>query len=176
MRAVKVPPIRRRSLPSSAMPTAKRRVSSAHTNALRCIRALVDVLYHSARSVESRTGLTNAQLTILRQVAGHGPLTVNEIAARVRAGQNGVSMVLSRLEEAGLVTRAPSKLDRRRVHVSATASGKRVLRRSPRPPTEQLLEAVDRLSPAEAREVARAIGSLLHHMGRGPKPEHMLFE
>jgi DNA-binding MarR family transcriptional regulator len=158
------------------MPTATARTPSAHAQALRCIRALVDILYHSARSVESRTGLTNAQLAILRQVASHGPLTVNEIAARVRAGQSGVSMVLSRLEETGLVERTPSKSDRRRVLVSATTVGRRLLRRSPRPPTEQLLKAVDRLSRAEAEQIARGLTSLLNHMRRGRKPEHMLFE
>ena len=149
---------------------------SAHARALRAIRALVDLLYHSARSVESRTGLTNAQLAILRQVARHGPLTVNEIAAHVRARQSGVSMVLSRLEESGLVSRRPAESDRRRVLVTPTAAGRRVLRQSPLPPTEQLLRAVDLLSPAEAEQIARGLTSLLRHMQRGRKPEHLLFE
>jgi DNA-binding MarR family transcriptional regulator len=155
---------------------AARQSRRQHAQALRCVRALVDFLYHSARSVESRTGLTNAQLSILRQVARNGPLTVNEIADQVRAGQSGVSMVLSRLQDAKLVARSPAADDRRRVLVSATAAGRRVLRRSPKPPTEQLLTAIDQLSAAEADHVVRGIEALLRRLRGKLKPEHMLFE
>lgn len=133
-------------------------------------------MYHSARAVESRTGLTNAQLTILRLVARHGPLTVTEIAAHVRAGQSGVSMVVSRLNLAKLVGRTIPKADRRRVLVNATAAGRRVLRRSPRPPTEELLTALDQLTPAQAEAIARSLSTLLRKLRRGVTPEHMLFE
>jgi DNA-binding MarR family transcriptional regulator len=158
------------------MPVNRARGRSAHSRALSCIRALVDLLYRSARSVESRTGLTNAQLAILRNVARHGPMTVNEVAERVRAGQSGVSMVLSRLQRAKLIARTTSEADRRRVLVHATAAGRRLLRRSPRAPTEELLAALDRLTPTEAEEIARGLGALLHRLHRRVKPEHMLFE
>jgi DNA-binding MarR family transcriptional regulator len=136
----------------------------------------VDVLYHSARAVESRTGLTNAQLTVLRQVARHGPLTVNEVAARVHAGQSAVSTVLARLATAKLVRRGAAASDRRRVLVSVTASGRRVLRRSPRPPTEALLGAVSRLTPAEAAAVTDGIEALLRRIGRSARKPPLLFQ
>jgi DNA-binding MarR family transcriptional regulator len=166
---------RRRYKLSSRM-SPNPRSPTAHRRALSCIRALVARLYHSARSVESRTGLTNAQLAILRNVARNGPLTINETAQLMRAGQSGVSSVLSRLERAKLVERTVSETDRRRVLVHATATGRRMLRRSPLPPTEELLSALDQLTPAQAEAIARGLTALLRKLHRGVTPEHMLFE
>src|SRR4051812_49017638 len=104
---------------------ARKAQPSARDRALTCIRALVDTLYQSARAVEGRTGLTNAQLSILRVVARHGPLSVNDVAARVHAGQSTVSTVLSRLARKRLVRRGASTADGRRVVVEVTAAGQR---------------------------------------------------
>src|SRR5688572_7119253 len=166
----------RRRYKLSSLMSPNPRSPTAHRRALSCIRALVDRLYHSARSVESRTGLTNAQLAVLRNVARHGPLTINQTAERMRAGQSGVSMVLSRLQRAKLVERTISEADRRRVVVHATAAGRRVLRRSPLPPTEELLSAIDQLTPAQAEAIARGLTPLLRKLHRSVTPEHMLFE
>lgn len=149
---------------------------SPSDRALNAIRAVVDALYQSARSVESRTGLTNAQLAILRQVVRHGPLSVNDIAAGVHAGQSAVSVVLGRLEDAKLVRRFKSTDDGRRVMVAATQTGTRMLRRSPRPPTERLLTALSQLSSSEAEQIADGLEALLGHMRRGAERSPMLFE
>jgi len=156
------------------MTTPGQRLARKH--ALACVRALVDALFHSARAVESRTGLTNAQLAILRQVAQHGPLTVNEIAARVQAAQNSVSTVLTRLQRAKLVKRGRARDDRRRVLIQVTAAGRRTLRRSPRAPTEELLSAIDRITVAQAHQITIGVTALLRHLGHEVTPEHMLFE
>lgn len=149
---------------------------SASDRALNSIRALVDSLYQSARSVESRTGLTNAQLAILRQVVQKGPLTVNDISAGVHAGQSAVSIVLGRLESAKLVQRFKSPEDARRVMVAPTPAGKSILRRSPRPPTERLLIALSQLSTGEAEMIADGLEVLLGHMRRSAERSPMLFE
>jgi DNA-binding MarR family transcriptional regulator len=135
----------------------------------------VDSLYHSARAVESSTGLTNAQLAVLRLVARHGPLTVNEVTARMHAGQSAMSTLLARLAAAGLIRRSTAPDDRRRVLVSVTAAGRRKIRGSPRPPTERLLAAVDRLTPAEADRLADSLGRLLGRMRAGRRSP-MLFD
>lgn len=144
--------------------------------ALNRVRALVDALFHSARAVETRTGLTNAQLAVLRQVAADGPLTVNEVASRVRAGQSAVSIILGRLARARLVRRFSSPTDRRRVIVELTSAGKRALRRSPRPATEELLDALSKLSPREAAMIGDGLDALLRSMGIADAVPPMLFE
>jgi len=161
-----------------ATPSHRRRASrrATHDRALGALRALVDALTHSARAVETRTGLTNAQLAILRQVGRAGPLTVNEIAARVRAGQSAVSIVVGRLAKARLVRRFESAEDRRRVMVDVTPAGRRVLQRSPHSPTEELLTALSRLPGRETAMLADGLDALLRSMGRRVVEPPMLFE
>lgn len=160
------------------MPLRTKRVAnvSPQDRALECIRSLVRVLYRSSRSVETRTGLTNAQLAILRQVARHGPLTVNDVAARVHAGQSTVSTVLSRLIRAGYLRRRQSPDDQRRVLVEITPRGRHAVLRSPRPPTERLLAALSRFSDREAEQLAESLHALLSRMQVSAERAPMLFE
>jgi DNA-binding MarR family transcriptional regulator len=155
------------------MPTRR---STPRDDALTALRAIVHALYRSARGVESRTGRTNAQIALLGFLALRGPLTVNQLATLARTRQNTVSTVLTRLERAGLVRREPSADDRRVVLVRPTPAGKALVRRAPRPATEQLLRAIDALTPAQASALARALQPLLRAMQPGRKQPPMLFE
>ena len=136
----------------------------------------MDSLYRSARGVENRTGRTNAQIALLGFVVRQGPLSVNEVAALARTGQSTVSTVLTRLERARLVRRVTSPDDRRRVLVEATSAGRALLRTAPRPATDDLLRAIDSLTPLQAAYVAKALGPLLRALHRGRTRPPMLFE
>ena len=149
---------------------------SARDAALSSVRALVDSLYRSARGVESKTGRTNAQIALLGFVVRHGPLSVNDVAALARTGQSTVSTVLTRLERERLVRRVIPPHDRRRVLVEATSAGRALLRRAPRRPTDELLRAIDSLTPAQAASVAKALGPLLRALHRRRTQPPMLFE
>lgn len=144
--------------------------------ALRALRTLVDSLSRSARSIESRTGSTNAQLFLLRQLAGAETLSVNELAERVRTNQSTVSSVVSRIVRAGLVHRARVPEDGRRVALSLTPKGRRLLRRASTPPAEALLEALESLTDHEARALATGLAALLAALGLKPEQAPLLFE
>lgn len=150
--------------------------SASRACALIAVRALVATLYQSARSVERRTGRTNAQIAILRVVARSGPLTINEIARHVRTGQSTASLVVTRLQRARLVRRTASRDDGRRVLVEATVAGKALARQAPRPATDELLRALDSLSDREAASVARALAPLLRALHKSNRRPPMLFE
>lgn len=53
--------------------------------------------------------------------------TIGEIAARLQAQPHGVVALVSRCEEAGLVKRKTSKVDRRQVEVHLLAAGRKKL-------------------------------------------------
>lgn len=144
--------------------------------ALRLVRALVTALDRSAREVEATTGITNAQLFVLRQLAGGGNLSVNELAERLQARQNTVSALLKRLVAAGLVTRARAADDGRRAEISLTPAGRRLVRRAPRAPLEQLLGALEALSAAEVRTLSRGLAPLVARLGVAPESASVLFE
>ena len=159
-------------------PAARARAAGTtdQDRAIRSIRALVAVLQTSARAVEVRTGLTNAQLFLLRQIAGSGGLTLNDLVERTSAAQSSVSVVVARLVRAGYVKRGAVAGDGRRVTLTATASGRTALRRAPRPATERLLDALGALSAADARSIIRGVGALLTEMGEAPERAPLLFE
>jgi DNA-binding MarR family transcriptional regulator len=140
------------------------------------IRALVHALAQSARTVERRTGITNAQLFIVHQLADDGELTINELAARVLTQQSTVSLLVARLSAAGLVKRARSPVDRRRICVSLTAKGRRLAQRAPAPPMARLLHALNELSPADRRHLSRGLTVLLARMHVNVPATAPLFE
>ncbi len=144
--------------------------------ALQSLRAIVAALGRSARSVESRTGLTNGQLFLLRELAVTDPMTVTELAARARARHNTVSTMLGRLVQSGLVRKARTAADGRRAMVSLTPSGRRTIRQAPTPPTTSVLEALRQLSNAEARALARGLAALGEALGVPSTEAPLLFE
>lgn len=144
--------------------------------ALRCVRAVVQILSDSARTVENKTGVTNAQLFLLQQIRDGREVTVNDLAALAMTSQSTVSIVLSRLERKGLVKRARSPADGRRVILALTGAGKQLLRRAPLPATSETLRALRRLKPEELRSVCRGLRALGRELGFDRESPSMLFE
>ena len=103
----------------------------ARSQSLQLVRALVTALDFSAREVESSTGITNAQLLLLRQLATGTHPSVSQLAERLHGRPNTVSALLSRLVAAGLAEKEKSPLDGRRVMLSITPSGRRLVARAP---------------------------------------------
>jgi DNA-binding MarR family transcriptional regulator len=151
-------------------------VAQRRSSALNAFRAIVAALGRSARSVESRTGLTNGQLFLLRELADRDAMTVTALAERARARQNTVSTMLVRLVQAGLVRKARTQADARRAMLSLTPAGRRTLNRAPTPPTSTLLDAIHQLSDADARALAKGLGALARSLGVPVSGAPMLFE
>jgi DNA-binding MarR family transcriptional regulator len=144
--------------------------------ALTSIRILIAALTHSARTIEAHTGITNAQLFLLRQIAASDALSINELAGRARTRQNTVSSVVGRLADAGLVEKARSAADGRRAAVSLTRAGKRMLARAPASPTEVLMAGLDSLRPEEVRKLAVGLRALITALELTVEEPPMLFE
>jgi len=157
------------------MPT-RNRPRSGRANALGQLRALISGLSTSARAVERRTGVTNAQLFLLQQLATDGPHSLGELAARAQTTPSTVSIVVARLGRAGLVTKIRAAEDRRRAVVTLTAAGRRLIRRAPEAPTARLLAALERLTSGEARTLERGLAPLLHHLALSADNPPLLFE
>jgi DNA-binding MarR family transcriptional regulator len=145
-------------------------------DALGGIRAVVGALSRSARSVERRTGVTNAQLFVLRELAGTEGLSLSELAARSLTQQSTVSAVVARLVEQGLVRRERAKDDRRRLRLSLALAGRRVVRDAPEPATGRLLGALDRLTTRELRSLTDGLDALTSALGIEHGAPGMLFE
>src|SRR3954471_4399511 len=73
-------------------------------------------------------GVTGGQGSLLLQRRQRPGVGIRELAALERISVPGMSKFVSRLEEAGLVQRAPVAGDQRRVGLTLTTAGHRVLR------------------------------------------------
>ncbi len=149
---------------------------SPRVTALEQLRTLISALTHSARAVERSTGITNAQLFLLQQLAAADSLSVNDLAARARTQQSTVSIVVGRLVRAGLAVKRKSADDGRISAVSLTPKGRRLLAHAPAPPTTALLRAIEELSDREVRALSDGLRALVGALNLSPPEITMLFE
>jgi DNA-binding MarR family transcriptional regulator len=110
-------------------------------------------------------GVTGGQVSLLVQIKYHAGIGMRELAALERISVPGMSKFVSRLEEAGLVGRAPVEGDQRRVGLSLTPAGYKVLRSVKSKRTAWLAERLRELDPDELGAIDAAIEPLVHLLG-----------
>ncbi|MCQ1952109.1 MarR family transcriptional regulator [Arthrobacter sp. zg-Y238] len=107
-------------------------------------------------------GLSAPAAGVLLYLATRPGASTGEVAEAVDASPAGLSGLLSRLEKAGLVTRAPDPADRRTIRVNLTADGKAALGVVQSALGELNGKITDGFSAQELAVVAR----WLEHVGR----------
>jgi DNA-binding MarR family transcriptional regulator len=109
--------------------------------------------------------VTGGQVSLLVQIKVRPGIGVRELAALERVSVPGMSKFVSRLEEAGLIERAPVVGDQRRVGISLTAAGHKVLRSVKSKRTAWLASRLRDLEPEELDAIDAAIQPLMHLLG-----------
>ncbi|HEU5479463.1 MAG TPA: MarR family transcriptional regulator [Candidatus Tumulicola sp.] len=140
------------------------------------IRRLVRLLRLTDRAAQSEVGLSAAQLFVLHELGKTPSLSLSEVAERTRTDQSSVSVVVTRLVEGGYITRDRDKRDARRLVLNLTKSGRAVAEKSPPAAQERILEALDKISPAERRRFADTFARVIDELGEGRAPAPMIFE
>lgn len=141
------------------------------------IRRLVRLLRLQDRAAQAKVGLSSAQLFVLAELGKVSSLSLNELADRTLTDQSSVSVVVTRLVDAGLVSRGRAADDARRLELSLTRAGRTALQKAPPVAQEQLLAAVEKMAATDRRKFADAFAALVEEIGgpdQGVAP--MLFE
>src|SRR5438132_11357034 len=107
-------------------------------------------------------GVTGGQVSLLVQIKYRPGIGMRELAALERMSVPGMSKFVARLEEAGLVQRAPVEGDQRRVGLSLTAAGQKVLRSVKSRRTAWLSARLRQLDADQLEAVDAAIEPLMH--------------
>jgi DNA-binding MarR family transcriptional regulator len=103
-------------------------------------------------------GLTPSQYNVLRILRGEGkPLEIMEVADRMIAAVPGITGLIDRLENCGLVARERSTADRRVVYVAITPKGLELLAKLDKPAAALHKRQIGHLSPDELRELIRLL-------------------
>jgi DNA-binding MarR family transcriptional regulator len=134
---------------------------------LKQFRVLLRAMRTHYQSLAERSGLAGAQAWALAEIAARPHLSVGELARGLALHLSTVSNIVGRLERLGLVKRVRAGADQRVVCLEATAEGRRVLRRAPRPAAGLLQEALGQLAPARLAALHRDLAALIAAMGGG---------
>jgi len=140
------------------------------------LRRIVRGLRLSARDAERSAGISGAQLFVLEALAAGKASSLNELAERTCTDQSSVSVVVSRLVERGLVARTPSARDARRVELSLTGAGKRLLARCPEPTQAKLLAAIQKLGASELAALRGGLETIVDAIGARDEAARMFFD
>lgn len=107
-------------------------------------------------------GVSPEQVSLLVAIKYTPGIGVRELSARERVSPPAMSNHVDRLERHGLVVRTPSANDGRRVGLTLTAEGQRVLRRVRSRRTAWLASRLGGLTPTELAAVEAAVEPLSH--------------
>lgn len=140
------------------------------------IRRLVRTLRTTAVSVERETGLSTAQTFVLQLLLEAPAESMNELAERTSTDQSSVSVVVSRLEAKGLVSRLASATDARRTQVVITNAGIALMHRKPPTVQERLTRALTGMPPSSLELLASELNRLVALMGADEEPATLIFE
>lgn len=131
----------------------------------------------SSRIVESSTGISGAQLFVLRTLADRPkPVSVNELAELTLTHQSTVSGVVARLAERRLVKRTRAADDARRVEIVITARGAKLAAEAPSTAQTQIVRGIATLAPEHRAILADALEAWLVASGLGTDDAPMFHE
>jgi DNA-binding MarR family transcriptional regulator len=129
------------------------------------LRRIFRELRLCARDAERGAGISGAQLFVLQALAEAQASSLNDLADRTLTDQSSVSVVVRRLADQGLLARNASTKDARRVELSLTAAGRRLLARYPElTPARRLVEALRRLDASELSVLTSGLAALVREI------------
>jgi DNA-binding MarR family transcriptional regulator len=117
-----------------------------------------------------KVGISPAQVSLLVAIKYAPGIGVRELAARERVTPPAMSNHVDRLERDGLVSRTPSASDRRRVGLTLTDEGQRMLRRVRSRRTAWLATRLRGLSAEELEAVEAAVEPLSRLLREDERP------
>ena len=144
--------------------------------AMTALRRLVRAIRIATATVQRRSGITGAQLFVLRSLVDRPGQSMGDLVAGTLTTQSTVSGVVARLVAHGLVARRAAAEDRRRAVLDPTPAGRALVREAPVAFQAHLIEGLRGLRPAARRALADGLEAWLAAAGLEAVPASMFFE
>jgi DNA-binding MarR family transcriptional regulator len=135
------------------------------TRVLRRFRLVFNAVKSHFRAVETKAGISGAQLWALSVVRAHPGIGVGELARAMDIHQSTASNLLRALVEKGLVLSGRGGSDRRAVQLQVSAKGGRLLSKAPGPFSGVLPQALARLDQRTLARLDRDLAALIEELG-----------
>jgi DNA-binding MarR family transcriptional regulator len=113
------------------------------------LRRIVRAIDLHSRHLVDRFSVTGPQLVALQELARLGEVPVGVLARSVRVSHPTMTGIVDRLEKRGLVRRERDTADRRRMTVSATEDGLKLLADAPSPLQDRFRSEFSKLAEWE---------------------------
>jgi DNA-binding MarR family transcriptional regulator len=123
------------------------------------LRPVLLRLARELRREAQSLGITGGQAALLAQIRKSPGITASELAERERMSAPGMSGHVGRLEAAGLIERARAT-DRRRIGLTVTPEGAKVLASVRKRRTAWLIDHLQELTDAERETIVEALPAL----------------
>jgi DNA-binding MarR family transcriptional regulator len=153
-------PVRQLTSPAASHPRAATRRDEVDA-VVQGLRRIVKALESYSWDVESSFGLTGPQLWAVKTLERSGPLPVSRLAEELVVHQASASILVTRLEKRGLVSRVRSEQDRRVVRISLTSEGRKIAAQAPEAAQGRLLHGLLAMTQPEVRFIREAIDQLV---------------
>ena len=141
---------------------------------LRRFRLVFNAVKTHFRAVETKAGISGAQLWALSVVHEHPGIGVSELARAMDVHQSTASNLLRVLIDEGLVLAGRDGEDRRSVQLKTTARGARALSKAPGPFSGVLPDALGRLDARTLARLDRDLTRLIEELGADERGARVL--
>ena len=136
------------------------------TDVAGALRASIGLLLRRLRQAQAEGELTLPESAALTRLDRGGPSTASALARLEQISPQSMGATLGALEARGLVERRRDPQDGRRVVLSVTGSGRRVLQDKRNARTDQLAKALSAgFTPSEVRQL-EAVAPLLERLAQ----------
>ena len=142
--------------PPSASPLA--------VDALKRFRIIYGSVRQHFRAVEQRCGVSGSQLWILQEIASHAGIGVSDLAQKLAKHQSTCSQLVEKLVHRGLIVRERDSDDRRRVGLSLTMPGRRLMAKAPGPAEGIFPEVLKSLTHDQLIELNRSLENVIDEL------------
>lgn len=140
------------------------------------LRRLVNTIHAESRETQRSQGITAAQLFVLSELKRSPSLSINALAERTMTHQSTVSVVVHRLVRRKLVRKTRAADDARRVELTLTVEGRKMLEDVPEAFQLRLRRALESLDEADQRALSGALSRLIAGLGSEGVASGIFFE
>ncbi|NLR66858.1 MarR family transcriptional regulator [Chitinophaga varians] len=114
------------------------------------------------KQVYSTEGFSLSELSTLSYVYQQGAMFPSELAELVKVKNQSMSQILNSLETGGLITRTQSPEDKRKMSVTITPKGKKMVEKTRHERDEWLAEAIEQTLSKEEKKLLTTVLPLLN--------------
>lgn len=123
------------------------------------LRQVISGLYKGLRkNMSSVAGCSMTEIETVGHIARHEQIQPTELATLTRITPQSMSQILTTMEQTGIIKKTPSKEDKRKVYISLSPAGRKLLEQTRYERDEWLKTTIeDTLTKEETDILAKAI-------------------